>query len=147
MATSVESKARTSRSPLISSARLSKRPSQVITASDGERWGCDSRRDSFVVWKAPIKNLYGAFGIRFVAVGVRTSESCADLLDVVPGWRLALEIPSSKLHAHDSFPLCFRLILNTCRALHTFRAYTACRSPRGRRLQPSVGFEGIAAHQ
>ena len=39
-------------SSLMSSARLSKRPSQVITAPEEEICGCFSRRDSFVVWKA-----------------------------------------------------------------------------------------------
>ena len=34
---------------LIRSARLSKRPSQVMTTPDGEICGCVSRRDSFVV--------------------------------------------------------------------------------------------------
>src|SRR5712692_4369925 len=34
------------------SARLSKRPSQVMTAPDGEMCGWVSQWDSFVVWKA-----------------------------------------------------------------------------------------------
>src|SRR6266851_1835267 len=69
--------------------------------------------------ESTIENHYGALGIRFVAVGSVRSESCTNLLEVVRGWRLAFPIPSSKLHAHDSFPLCFRLGLSTCRALHT----------------------------
>ena len=52
IATSVESLVKESLNSLMSSARLSKRPSQVITAPDGEICGCVSRRDSFVVWKA-----------------------------------------------------------------------------------------------
>ena len=52
MATSVELTVAESRSSLMRSARLSKRPSQVMTAPDGEICGCFSRCDSFVVWKA-----------------------------------------------------------------------------------------------
>src|SRR6266566_3191326 len=89
--------------------------------------------------ESTIENLYGALGIRSVAVGSVRSESCTDLLEVARGWRLAFPIPPSKLRAHDSFPLCFRLGLSTCRALHTFRACTICRSLRGHRLQPRRG--------
>ena len=49
---SVESLVKERLKSLMSSALLSKRPSQVITAPDGETCGCVSRRDSFVVWKA-----------------------------------------------------------------------------------------------
>src|SRR6266481_8856342 len=52
MVASAESRARTSRSSLTRSSRLSKRPSQVMTAPDGEVCGCVSRHDSLVVWKA-----------------------------------------------------------------------------------------------
>src|SRR5260370_4796632 len=52
MLTSVEQIIRESRSSLISSPRLSKRPSHVTTAPDAVTCGCTSRCDSFVVWNA-----------------------------------------------------------------------------------------------
>src|ERR1700683_1133444 len=61
MATSVELTVRESRSSLMRSVRLSKRPSQVMTAPDGEIHGCFSRRDSSVVWKARYRILMPPF--------------------------------------------------------------------------------------
>jgi len=58
-----------------------------------------------------IEDLYAAVGIRFVAIGAVGSESGADFLDVVRGRRLAFEIPSSKLDAHDLLP-CFSFDLD-----------------------------------
>ncbi len=54
--------------------------------------------------ESAIEDLYTALGIGFIGVGAVGSESRADFLDVVrDGW-LAIEIPSSKLDAHDSLP-------------------------------------------
>src|SRR5438874_32857 len=52
MAISVGAMVRESLNSLMRSVRLSKRPSQVITAPEEEICGCVSRRDSIVVWKA-----------------------------------------------------------------------------------------------
>jgi hypothetical protein len=51
-----------------------------------------------------IEDPNATLGIGFVAIGAIRSERRADFLDVVRGGRLAFEIPSSKLDAHDLLP-------------------------------------------
>src|SRR6266403_503813 len=48
-----------------------------------------------------IEDLYPALGIRFIAIGSVRSESRIYFFDVARRRRLAFEIPSSKLNAHD----------------------------------------------
>src|ERR1700730_16954635 len=54
--------------------------------------------------ESPIEDLDAVLRITLVAVGSKRSECCADFVDVVRSRRLALEIPCSKLDAHDCFP-------------------------------------------
>ncbi len=61
--------------------------------------------------ESAIENLYGAVGIRFVAIRSVRSQNCADFFDIARCRWLAFEIPSSKLDAHDFFSFCFGCFL------------------------------------
>jgi len=58
-----------------------------------------------------IEDRYTCFGILPVTIGPVGSEYRTDFLDVFRLGRLAVEIPSSKLHAHD--------VISTFRSIST----------------------------